>query len=271
MERGAKKLFDKRIAAIFFLNIGFVILFSSCYSSLHQGQVTDGYSMTFVFRPLHRRFIYEGFSFAITDLQANDTIASMGLRLGWAPSKKGEPGYSVGILVDWNAAETEMIQPDNSDDFGTFSVNDPGPLLVRGSFYYQFPKNSFLDVGVGGEFGVWYPVVPLIPYVVISRNLGTRFTLYSEVRTAFPPVITENAPRNKHALIVGNNLIVPTLGAKFDFSRNLSLLAEMSFFPKLVGCGNAFETPHYGASLPCEYESPLKVAPVMGAGIMFRY
>ena len=223
--------------------------------------MTDGYSMTFALRPLHREFVYEGFSFADTDLQANDTIASMELRFGRAPLRKGEQGYSMGILVDWNAAERKIIQSTSID-------NDYGPLLVRGSYYYQFPKNSFLDIGVGGEFGFWPPVVPLIPYVVIGRNLGTRFTLYGEVRTAFPPVVTENVPRNKHALIVGDNLIVPTLGARFGVSKNFSLLAEASLFPKLVDCGNAFNRPSYGMTLPCEYKSPLEVAPVIGVGIV---
>jgi hypothetical protein len=253
-------MFEKRIPAVFFLNIGFVLLLSGCYSSMHQAQVIDGYSMTFAFRPLHREFVYEGFSFAETDLQANDTIASMALRFGRAPSKKGEQGYSIGILVDWSVSPE--VAKTNAD------IQYSLPFLVRGSYYYQFPKNSFLDVGIGGEYGVFPPIVPLIPYVAISRDLGTRFTLYSEIRTAFPPVVTENVPRNKHTLIVGDNLIVPTLGARFDVSRNFSLLAEASLFPELINCGNVINRIGYGRILPCEYKSPLEVAPVIGVGIV---
>jgi len=137
----------------------------------------------------------------------------------------------------------------------------------------QFPKNSLLDAGIGTEFGIWPPVLPLIAYAAMSRDLGTRFTIYGEVRTAVPPA----NPRNKHALIVADDyLIVPTLGARYDISEDLSLTAEMSLFPKLVDCETVYRQVngriYYNEpdDMQCEYRSPLEVAPVIGAGIVYH-
>lgn len=249
---------------MFSLNIGFVILFSGCYSSMHQAQVTDGCSMALTLRPLHREFVY-ACGFAIPEWGASDIIASTAFRYGHAPPKKEEIGYSIGILVDWSVpSEVTRTNPD---------INHLFPLLVRGSCYLQFPKNSVLDAGIGTEFGMWPPLFPLITYAAMSRDLGARFTVYGEVRTAFPPA----TPRNKHALIVADDfLIVPTLGARYDISEDLSLTAEMSLFPKLVDCETVYRQVdgriYYNEpeDMQCEYRSPLKVAPVIGAGIVYH-
>ena len=72
-------MFKKRILTIFFLNIGFATLLSGCYSSMHQAQVTDGYSMALAFRPIHREFVYSH-GFALPEWSANDIIASTAFR-----------------------------------------------------------------------------------------------------------------------------------------------------------------------------------------------
>jgi hypothetical protein len=201
--------------------------------------------------------------FALPEWSANDIIASAAFRYGHAPSKKGEMGYSAGILLDWSVPpEATRTNPD---------IKHPFPLLARGSCYLQFPKNSLLDAGIGTEFGIWPPMFPLTIYAAMSRDLGTRFTAYGEVRVAVPPA----TPRNRHALIIGDNyLVVPTLGARYDFSEDLSFIAEMSLFPKLVYCETTYTQVdgriYYDEpeEMECTYKSPLEVAPVIGVGII---
>jgi hypothetical protein len=233
-----KKLFERRIIAIFFLNIGFVILFSGCFSSLHQGQVTDGYSVALAFLPVHHEFESGGFAKS----EVHDIRASMALRRGRVPSKKGETGHSIGIRIDLDA-------PKKRDDPDIIVATSAS---IRGSYYHQFPKNSFLDAGIGGEFGIVPPVIPLIPYAVISRNLGPHFTLYSEVRAIFP------GPFDNYS-------IAPTLGAKFDISKYSALFVEMNLFihSELRGC----KLSEYGIS-GAKCTTQRVASPVIGVGIM---
>jgi hypothetical protein len=244
-----KKAFERCIVMTFFLDIGFAILLSGCYSALHQGQVMDGYSMAFALRPSHREYAAGGLAMT----EAHDIKASMAFRRGRAPSKEGEKGYSVGILVDWSASPE--VAETNTD------IDHSFPLLVRCSYYYQFSKNPFLDVGIGGEYGVWPPIAPLIPYAVISRELGTRFMLYSEVRI-WPSALYSEESAGLTVIVRDNYLIVPTLGGKFDATKDLSLLAEISLFPELLDC------EHGHGRTQCEYRSSLAVAPVIGVGIV---
>ena len=137
-----RKLAGRCIASIFLVNIGFAILLSGCYSysALHQGQVVDGHSTALALRPLHREFVYGWWE----SYQASDTRATLAFRRGRAPSKKGETGYSIGILADLGISpEVSKADPDE--------IYDDFPVLLRGSYYHQLPKNSLLDAGIGGE------------------------------------------------------------------------------------------------------------------------
>ncbi|MBM3241679.1 hypothetical protein FJZ31_35825 [Candidatus Poribacteria bacterium] len=184
---------DKKVFAIFVLNIIFVLMFCGCYSSMQQGQVTDGPNITFALHPLNHATDFYTFPNGENRVYV-DAVGSMVFRYGWVASQESELGHSIGLLFDW---VKEEIEP-----------------FVRGNYYCQFPKNSyFFNVGIGGEFGIWFPVFPLFPYVVISRDLGTRFTVYSEVRTAYP---------SKHYWVV------PTLGVGFDVSKHFSLFGEVN-------------------------------------------
>jgi hypothetical protein len=68
---------------------------------------------------------------------------------------------------------------------------------------------------------------------------------------------------------------VPTLGARFNISQDLSLIAEMSLFPKLVDCEAIYRQREVNGhtyseldDMQCTYRSALEVAPVIGVGIV---
>ena len=209
-ERIVRKL-KKVIVATFFLNIGSFLLFSGCYSSLHQGQVIDGPNMAFALRPLHRGFL-SGFS--MQGAEELDAKVSIALRYGWASSGKRNEGHSFGLLFD--LVDSSGALPDE------WHVGPPKPYSffgIRGDYYCQiwhipftFPKNFFLDGGIGVEFPS-NPPPPGIPYVVISGDLSSHFTLYGEARTG-----------------MGIGGIVSTFGAKFEVSKFFSLFSEVNIF-----------------------------------------
>ena len=251
-------------------------LFCGCFSALHQGQVQDGDSMALALRPLDRKFVSQYDGFSITELKAADIRASMAFRHGWAPSKKGEIGASIGILVDFNDKPFSDLPPDITRFYGLPS------LLTRGSVYLQFPKNSLFDAGYGVEFGIWPPVFPLIPYVVVSRNFLTRFTLYGEVRRIpFHDELRSSAGGQRNPIH-----FVPTFGVKFNLFKHFSLFVEMNrWTPKLIGCERkcspyagpiAIEHDCYGeyeryeTYYECKYKSFSESPPAMAVGVVFH-
>ena len=239
-------MFGKCVPAMFFLNIGFAILFSGCYSysALHQGQVQDGYSMALAFRHPRHEFVYSDF---VQDHPGN-IVASLAVRFGHAPSKKGEVGYSIGIIADVGSPTEVHVAPNTHTGVNDDMSSSSRFAFPRGSVYYQFPKNSFFDAGIGVE------MPPLVPYLAFSRSLGSRFMLYGEVRATYG-----------HTTDVVN-LIVPTLGARFSLFRGLSFFCEMSLAPELLDCRYARD----GSTL-CEYRSALEAMPVMGIGFAFQF
>jgi len=138
---------------------------------MHQGQVTDGPNMTFALRHLPKK--------------GSDIVASTAFRHGWNGYEIGERGHLIGIVFDF--IELPKLSP-----------------IVRGNYYCQFRQNSNLDFGLGGEFGIWPPVVPIMPYAVISKNMSTHFTVYSEVKIAVPFIMPL--------------MIFPTVGLRTDIS-----------------------------------------------------
>jgi hypothetical protein len=210
-------LLKRPIVVLLFLNIGFVLLLCGCYSAMHPAQVTDGLNMTLALYPLHHEFAFNAGVWE-TNIMRLDIVSSVALRYGQAPSEVGEWGAHIGIVVDISA----------SDTWGS----------VRGDLFLQFPKNPYIDFGLGLEF---FP----IPYAVISKNIGTRFTVYSQVRW------TSDTYQK--------NWVVPTVGSRFDISKHFAVFTEVSMLihkhmPKLGWSWSTKQRRH--------------VAPVIGIGLV---
>ena len=226
----------QRVIILLFANIGFVLLFSGCYSAMHQAQVTDGPSITLALHPLHHEFTMRSDNM----ISANgggctredfDIASSVAYRYGWSPSNPGDKGHSIGILIDGEA------EPHHG-------------VWVRGSYFRQFPQNRHCDYGIGIEFGIYFPAFPLIPYLVISKNLGTRFTVYGEVRATWLPDCSESPGKS-------TGLLIPTLGGKLNINKHLSVFAMV----------NMLIHPHYSDKRPIHREGT-GFAPIIGIGLV---
>lgn len=178
---------------IFFLIVGFVILLSGCLSSLHQGKVMDGYSVSLAYRPIH---------FGATPKYLDFNKVFIAIRYGWAPKKNEDIGHSIGILADfkWSGFNKKSILP-----------------TIRFSGYLQLLRNSALDAGIGAEWPTF------ILYTAISMDLGTYSTIYSEVRWVYLSFASYE------------DLIVPTLGVKFNVSNHYSTFAELNRLYRRTG------------------------------------
>ena len=225
----------QRVIILLFANIGFILLFSGCYSAMHQAQVTDGPSITLALHPLHHEFTMRSDNM----ISANgggctredfDIASSVAYRYGWSPSNPGDKGHSIGILIDGEALHRQT--------------------WVRGSYFRQFPQNRHCDYGMGIEFGILFPVFPIIPYLVISKDLGTRFTVYGEVRATWLPDCSESSNKS-----IG--LLIPTLGGKLNINKRLSIFAE----------ANILIHPHYSDKRPINKEET-DFAPIIGIGLV---
>lgn len=189
------------ILILLFLNIVFVVFLCGCYSALHHAQVIDGPSAAFAYRPLHDELWVGGIE-GLTSSERFESKSSAAFRYGWAASKMGDPGASLGLLVH------------------QFAFEDDSDTLVIGDGFIQAPKNSSLDLGIGIQLGGILEPDPFLSffnlYAAIGRNIGTGSDVYCELQL-LPLAVT--------------------LGIQFRVIRNLSLFTEANIVSNANGAG----------------------------------